>query len=85
MENSKISFHYKKELLKLLQKLGMDNLVDSVRFTSMTTLRLEGVFGMYNIKYIVSSPLVFDFQIGFRLRFDISVGSTVKIKEGDKL
>ena len=61
MENAKVSFHCKKELLKLLQKLGMDNLVDSVQFTSMTTLRLEGVCVMYNMKQIAPSPLGFKY------------------------
>ena len=56
-------FHFttKRNLLKLLQKLGMDNLIDSVQFTSVTTLRLEGVFGVYNMKQIVPSPLEFKY------------------------
>ena len=61
MENPEFSYKFKKKLPKLLNELGIADKVNQVSFTSMTTLRLEGMFGIYNAKQIVPSPLEFKY------------------------
>ena len=61
MENPEFSYKFKKKLPKLLNELGIADKVNQVSFTSMTTLRLEGMSGLYNAKQIVPSPLEFKY------------------------
>ena len=61
----------------------MDNLIDIAQFTSMTTLRLEGVFGMYNMKQIVPSPLEFKY-LTFRLALDYALTSALGLQSKSK-
>ena len=75
--------------IKTFQKLGM---VDSVQFTifnlivqftSMTTLRLEGGFGMYNMKQIVPSPLEFKY-LASRSALDYALTSALGLQSKSK-
>ena len=59
MENPEFSYKFKKKLPKLLNELGIADKVNQVSFTSK--LRLEGMFGLYNAKQIVPSPLEFKY------------------------
>ena len=60
MANASMSYDFKKKLWDLFMSLNLPlGLLNSVKFTASTTLRLEGMFGIYNSKQIVSSALEF--------------------------
>ena len=54
-----------------------------VQFTSMTTLRLEGDFGMYNMKQIVPSPLEFKYLTS-RSALDYALTSALGLQSKSK-
>ena len=62
MANASMSYDFKKKLWDLFTSLNLPlGLLDSVKFTACTTLGLEGMFGIYNSKQIVSSALEFKY------------------------
>ena len=62
MANASMSYDFKKKLRDLFTSLNLPlGLLDSVKFTACTTLRLEGMFGIFNSKQIVPSALEFKY------------------------
>ena len=64
MANASISYDFKKKLRDPFTSFNLSlDLLDSVKFTACTTLRLEGMFGIYNSKQIVPSALEFKYSL----------------------
>lgn len=61
MENTRMSFEGKRCLENFLKEHGLNNSLEEFKFTSVTTLRTEGMFGVYNRDQVVPSALEFKY------------------------
>ena len=60
-ENARISPEGKRSIEGLLRKHGLESRLNEFQFTSVTTLRVEGMFGVYNRDQVVPSALEFKY------------------------
>lgn len=56
-ENTKISLEGKRGIEGLLREHGHESRLNEFQFTSVTTLRTEGMFGVYNRDQVFPSAL----------------------------
>lgn len=61
MENTRISSEGKRSIEGLLREHGLESRLNEFQFTSVTTLRTEGMFGVYNRDQVVPSVLEFKY------------------------
>ena len=61
MENTRISSEGKRGIEGLLREHGLESRLNDFQFTSVTTLRTEGMFGVYNRDQVVPSALEFKY------------------------
>lgn len=61
MENTRISWEGKRSIEGLLREHGLESRLNEFQFTSVTTLRTEGMFGVYNRDQVVPSALEFKY------------------------
>ena len=61
MENTRISSEGKRSIEGLLREHGLESRLNEFQFTSVTTLRTEGMFGVYNRDQVVPSALEFKY------------------------
>jgi len=59
IENTRISSEGKRSIEGLLREHGLESRLNEFQFTSVTTLRTEGMFGVYNRDQVVPSALEF--------------------------
>ena len=61
MENTRISSEGKRSIEGLLREHGLESRLSEFQFTSFTTLRTEGMFGVYNRDQVVPAALEFKY------------------------
>ena len=61
MENARMSLEGKTSVEGLLREDGLESRLNEFQFTSVTTLRTEGMFGVYNRDQVVPSALEFKY------------------------
>ena len=61
MENTRISSEGKRSIEGLLKEHGLESRLSEFQFTSVTTLRTEGIFRVYNRDQVVPSALEFKY------------------------
>ena len=61
MENTRFSLEGKRAIESFLKEHGLQSSLNEFQFTSMTTLRTEGMFGVYNRDQVVPSALEFKY------------------------
>ena len=61
MENTRISSEGKRSIEGLLREHGLESRLNEFQLTSVTTLRTEGMFGIYNRDQVVPSALEFKY------------------------
>ena len=61
MENTRISSEGKRSIEDLLREHDLESRLNEFQFTSVTMLRTEGMFGVYNRDQVVPSALEFQY------------------------
>ena len=61
MENARMALEGKRSVQGLLREHGLESRLNEFQFTSVTTLRTEGMFGVYNRDQVVPSALEFKY------------------------